>query len=487
VNKQKQHKSLPARAVGWAAKQLGYQLMPTQTPQQQNSSLNRLFRWVGLTYSWGDWTAKNYVDRGYMGNADLYSIINRITRTAACAPFRVYKVKDERKHQLYKAWTGERSTPESLAKAMLIKAQVYEEDTTHPLNALLAKPNGYQTANEFTQASIGFKLITGNRFWFKNVLEAGANAGKPFAVYNLPPQHMTIIAGGQMFEVLGYTMNCGNYVEIPKQYVIHSRYWNPNYDMAGSHLWGLAPLKAGSKTVDLLDKAEQRSVIMMDNAGAAGLVFNKAAQAEDMSTEQAGELKRKLNEEVLGMDNAGAIALANGDLGWINFAQKAVDMELIAQKKMGRDTLCNIYGAPPGLFDSNANATDNNIKAWNKQLITNCCLPALSEMREDWNEIAKLYDDKIYVDYDISVFPELQEDLEKVAKVMDRWCFTGNELRLALGYGEDTVEPMMKRYFARGAMQELSNLDPDKLEEEIDNAERAANTGRNSGDQDTDA
>lgn len=471
MTKKTAHKSLPARGLNWVAKQFGYELAPKG---EQNSSLNRFFRMMGLTYSWGDWTLRKYVEHGYMGNADIYSIVNRITRTAACAPFRVYRIKDKKKHLKYKAWTGERSTIESIQKAMLIKESTYEEDENHPMNALLKNPNNYQGANEFVQTCIGFKLITGNRFLFINKLDAGANKGKPHGLYNLPPQHMTIKAGGKMFEVIEYILNCGWYTEIPKEYVIHSRYWNPNYDMAGSHLWGLSPLKAASKTLERSNKAEERGVIMLDNAGAAGVLFNKSGTDDEDSVERMGQMKKKINEEVLGVENAGAIVLANGDLGYLNFGLTAEQMTLIEQEKFGIERFANIYAVPPGLFMASANATDNNIKAWNKQLITQACLPALSDLRDDLNQVAAMYGDEIYVDYDISVFPELQEDLEKVAKIFDRWCFTGNETRLALGYDEDSVEPMMKKYLIRGTWQEINNLNPDLLDDELTDAEREA-------------
>lgn len=464
------HKSLPARAINFVAKQFGYELAPKAT----NSSLTRLFRMFGITYSWGDWTLRKFVEHGYMGNADIYAIVNRITRTAACAPFRVYKIKDKKKHLKYKAWTGERATDSSIQKALLLKDSTYEEVENHPMVELLKNPNNYQRNNEFIQTCIGFKLITGNRFLFINKLDAGANQGKPIGIYNLPPQHMTIVAGGKMFEVFQYILQCGQYTEIPKEYVIHSRYWNPNYDMAGSHLWGLSPLKAASKTLERSNKAEERGVIMLDNAGAAGVLFNKAATEEDMNEVKMGQMKKKINEEVLGVDNSGKIALANGDLGYLNFGLTAEQMTLIEQEKFGIERFANIYSAPPGLFMASANATDNNIKAWNKQLITQCCIPALSDVRDDLNQVADMFNDNIYVDYDISVFPELQEDLEKVAKVFDRWCFKGNETRLALGYDEDSEEPMLNTYLIRGTWQEIGNLNPDMLDDEITDAEREA-------------
>lgn len=461
------------------AKQFGYELAPRQ---QDQSSLNRFFRSYGLTlFAWGNWDKQKAIDHGYLGNSDVYSIINRITRTAAIAPFRVYRIKDQKKALKYKHWTGANATDASIQKAYLVKEQAFEEDLTHPLNEIIAKPNRWQGWDEFIQTSMGFKLITGNFFWLENVLDAGANEGKLTGLYNLPPQHMTIVVGDTMWNVVGYELTCGELVKFPASFITHSRYWNPEYNMNGSHLWGLSPLRAGSKDLTRSNKSAQRGVTILDNAGAAGVLFNKASW--DLGEEQAAEMKRRLNEDILGVGNAGKISLANGDIGYLNFGLTAVEMDLINQEKYSAEKLANLYGAPPGLFMANANATDNNIKAWNKQLISNCCVPALAGVRESlMNVAAKRYpNDPIFVDYDLSVFPELQEDLEKTANVMQKsYWLKGNEKRLAMGFDEDSDEPMMNTYLVPTSVQPINNINPDALQDElrlIDEAENRTTGG----------
>lgn len=469
MKQQSKHIGLVPRIIKAAARPFGYDLVRRES-ELQSSLMARLFRMIGLSgYSWSYWDNNKFVTEGYLRNADLYSIVNRITSTAAIAPFKVYRIKDQKKFLKYKHWTGERSTRESIQKAMLLKNQVFEEDNTHPLNELIDRPNHWQGSNEFTQTSIGFKLLTGNRFWFVNTLDSGANAGKPHSIFNLPPQHMMIYIGQTLWSVAGYELNIGYPQKIPVEAIIHSRYWNPDYDLAGSHLWGLSPLRAASKTLDRSNKAEERGTTMLDNAGAAGVMFDKSGAFDKLSTEQAGQLKRKINEEILGLENSGKIALANGDIGYINFGLTAVEMEILKQEEFSMQRLANIYKVPAGLFLANANATDNNIAAWNKQLVTQAVIPCLSELRDDWNKIATMYPEKVYVDYDVSVFPELQDDIQKVVDAMLKaWWLTAQEKRLATGYGEDPNEPMLSRYLVPGTLREISDLNPDALVDELD-------------------
>ncbi len=89
---------------------------------------------------WNEDNLRSYTT-AYTTNAGLYSIVKRIGKTAAVAPFKVYRVKDQRSLAKYKSWTGENATPESLQKAMVLKAKVFEEDNNHKLNLLIENPN----------------------------------------------------------------------------------------------------------------------------------------------------------------------------------------------------------------------------------------------------------------------------------------------------------------------------------------------------------
>lgn len=426
----------------------------------------RFLSLFGMAFNYGDWDNEAYVQRGYMGNADLYSIVNRIARTAAISPFKVYRIKQDNSksgrikslHRKYLAWTGENATSESLSQAMRIKDLVYEEDMSHELNQLLDKPNQWQNGTDFTINSIGYKLITGNRFLMLSILDGGANAGKPFDIINLPPQYMQIVGDGSLYGVSGYKFMMSRAQEIPVEQIIHSKYFNPDFDTAGSQLWGLSPLKAGRKNLTRSDSVVDRSVAMFQNAGAAGLLYTK--DGYDLSPEGAAQMKNKVNTEVLGTGNAGKIALANGDMGYINFGLTAQEMGSDAMEKLSMQKLCNIYSVPPGLFDPDK-ATYENAKEFKKELITSAVLPELSSLRDDWNTIAKLYKDNksIYVDYDISTYPELQEDFEKLARYMSlMYWTTGNEKRLGMYMDEDSTNPLMNEYLVPNNLVPLQQL-----------------------------
>lgn len=436
------------------------------------------FRMYGASIVWGVWKNKTYITDGYMKNAALYSVIRRITKTAAVAPFKVYRVKDQKKFAKYKSWTGAGATKESLLNAMRIKSLVYEEDNKHPLNELINKPNPWQGAAEFTESCVGFKLLTGNRFLLLTVLDIGANTGKVAALVNLPPDDVAVKSDGTLFGVDSYVLSIGQEKPLPKDAVIHSKYWNPNIDAQGSHLKGLSPLSAGERNLTINDLSENRSASELKNAGANGVLFNK--NIGEWSQEQAAEMKNKLHDDVLGVENAAKIAVANGDLGYLQFGQNSKELGTIEKGATSKQEICNIYGVPYVLMNSD-NSTYNNIKEAKTELLSMAVVPELVSLRDDWNVIAKSYkDDNLYVDFDITAYPEMQEDLEKTVRIMkDAYWITPNEKRLAMNMDEDADEEMMDRYLVPSGLTEITQLNPENIQAQMDQVDEQMNQEEN--------
>lgn len=426
-------------------------------PAKVIAAQQRALQFIGLGYVYPDWKTADYINH-YTCNAVLYSIINGIARKAAIAPFKVYRVKNKAKHYKYKNWTGSDATAESLRAAMMLKELVYEEDSTHPFNALLEKPNKWQKGNEFVVTSIAFKLLTGERFLNPNVLDIGANRGNVAEIINLPPQLMKLESDGTLYGIARYILIIGGKeTSYDPTAIVHSKYFNPCIDSAGSHLRGLSPVKAGKKNLTRSESGINRSVAMLQNAGAAGMLYSKVSG--DLSLEQATQMQEKVNNEILGTENSNTIAIANGDMGYINFGLTSNDMTIIPMEKYSSEQLCNIYGVPPGLYDPDKMSL-NNSKEFKKDLITGAVLPELASLRDDLNDIAALYkDNSIYIDYDISVYPELQEDQEKLtAQLAQAWWFKGNEKRVAQGQDEDSDEPLMDTYFIPNSLTPIQQM-----------------------------
>jgi HK97 family phage portal protein len=454
-----------------------YQILTEKARSFTPSTYNPYRDLQAMHIAWNDLTASgptvNQVN-AYLQSAGVYSVINRIAKTAAIAQFKVYKVKNKKAHRQIMGWKSQGATKESLIKAAFMQNVAYEEQNNHPFQLLLDKPNPYQGGQKFTIACIAYHLLNGERF-----LKLGQIANLPtvFSLYNLPPSHMRVFPDpNDMYGVTGYELWLGGKpTKFSTDEIIHSKYFNPNVDSSGSHLRGLSPLVPASKNIKRAELGIDRSNFMLENGGAGGLVYAKPTGFDMVSPEQASIIKQALNESINGIGNKGSIQVANGDFGYHHFGLDAHEMTIADLEKFSLQQICNIYNAPYTLFSAE-NSTYNNIIEAKKELITMCCVPELVALRDDFNEIARISSGRqegdtadIYIDFDTTPMPELQDDMEKMAKIMDRsWWFKGNEKRLAMNWDEDTEEPMMNKYLVPTGLIELSQLDPAIIEQQME-------------------
>ena len=103
-------------------------------------------------------------------------------------------------------------------------------------------------------------------------------------------------------------------------------------------------------------------------------------------------------------------------MGIVDAGLSPVDLGIVESEKWSLRRFCNVYGVPSQLLNDPDNKTFNNQKEGEKALTMRCALPHLNSFREHLNR--KLRNDwgykgqNIIVDYDLSVFTELQDDLQ---------------------------------------------------------------------------
>ena len=376
----------------------------------------------------------------YKNNSEVYAIIKRISKTISTVPFYVYQVKDKKQLKRYKAMVKNASTLADLAKAELVRVKAVAEIADSDLNTLLEKPNEYQSFSEFIENAVGYKLITGNTYIWANRLESG----KVAELVVLPSQYVAIISDGTINGVEGYSFTLVGWDQLDAKDVIHLKYFNPYFDTNGNQLYGLSPLQAAYRTVQRSNDAKDTSVGMLQNQGPKGIL--SADESNDFGPEAAGKLKEdfynQYGTKTQGgiVKNAGRILIAGAKLNWINMGLSPIDLQLLESEKITLRELCNVYGVNSALFNDPDNKTYNNMKEAKKEMLTQVVLPELVALRDAFNrffstEIGQGY----YIDFDLTVFPELQEDMKELSAILSQsWWITPNEKRAAMRY--DTVE-----------------------------------------------
>ena len=432
----------------------------------QNTNLNynkAIYNWLGESIVWNTENDDSYITEGYRKNATIYSIINLITKAATTIPFQIYEVKNENDYKRYKSLTSGTIDNSTINKAALLQKSSLVELQDTELHQLLDRPNPAQSYNSFMSEIIAFGKLTGNRYIYGIGPETGSKVGKYSELYVMPSQIMEIVSGGIMQPVEKYKIEYNGTFEIPATEICHIKDFNPYYDGSGSHLYGQSPLRAGLRTLTTNNEAVQTGVKYLQNQTARGLLMSEEG---DLNEVQAQQLKDKFRRQFQGSDNAGDVIITPKKLSWVNFGLNASDVSLIEQYNASIKDLCNIYNVPVQLLNNTDSSSYNNMKEAKKALYQNAVIPELLKIKDELNRwLAPKYGNKLCIEFDFTVIPELQEEADKVVDQLAKaWWLTPNEKRSVMSYGIDEDNETLNDYYIP------ANLIPTKVADvEVEN------------------
>jgi len=413
-----------------------------QTAKEYNQAI---YNWLGESIVWNPENDDTYINQGYRKNATVYSIVNLITKAASTVPICVYEKVNDNDLKRYKAITSGTFDTSVLHKANMLRKNALVELQDTELHQLLDRPNPAQSYASWISEIVAFGKLTGNRYIYGIGPDTGDNVGKFKELYVMPSQIMEVVSGGIMEPVKGYRIEYNGSYEIEADLMCHIKDFNPYYDGTGSHLYGQSPLKAGLRSMTTNNEAVETGVKYLQNQTARGVLMSDEG---DLNEVQAQQLKDKFRTTYQGSNNAGDIVITPKKLSWVNFGLAASDISLIEQYNASIKDLCNIYSVPSQLLNNDKSSTYNNMKEAKKALYQNAVIPELLKIRDELNRwLAPKFGEKIYIDFDFSVIPELQEEMDKVVdQVSKAWWLTPNEKRAAMSYAEEENEALNDFY-----------------------------------------
>ena len=409
--------------------------------QRLNNRLNRqLFRYQsGSPIVFSD-TQEGYVSDAYETNPDVYSVVNGITRSASSVPPIVHEVKDVKKaHQYRKMKYSMRNgaTQKNIDYALELKEQAFEDvvDERDPLYKLINNPNPLQGYPEWYENMKGFQLITGNGY--THFVELGD--GSIGEMWVMPSQFTNIIADASyetlikayMIDVYGYS---GERLEAES--VMHWKYWNPDYDGVGNHLYGMSPLKSARNAIRLGNDGDNALSKAFRNGGASGVVFPDDPDIDRLTEEQRSQLEHYLRS-MNGPDNYKSWLVSSAKLGFQAFGIPPIDLEILESGKMSQRDICNVYNYPSELLNDPDNKTNANKEQSRKQLYLDNVIPALVRDFAEMNRsiVPRFKDKKYHLDFDIQSIDAIgQETGDKVSWLAQAWWLTLDEKRKEMGY-----------------------------------------------------
>jgi len=367
---------------------------------------------------------KSYLDNGYLINDLIYSITGLITNKIKVANWGLYRVEDESSLKELNAIRRKRDfLNDDYTKALRLHSKALKPIEDSRLTPLLEYPNDYCTFQDLVADSSLFKMITGDRFIWAERLGMGANEGKPMSLNILPSHLVTIIAnkmvtsGTPLIRPVGYQITQWGVDKIALEDVIHDKYFNPDYTQMGSHLYGMAPLKAALKLTTRSNSANKAATAAFANGGPKVVIFNDSevlAQDAKLAKEQIGSLKTQIANEYAGADNYNKVAVSGWKTGAVPIGLSPVELGIIESEKWDLRRFCNVFfGVPSQLLNDPENKTYNNQQEGESALTSRCALPLMNDFRNAFNKKLKEWgyaDKNIYVDYDMTCYTELQDD-----------------------------------------------------------------------------
>lgn len=390
----------------------------------------------------------NYISKGYNINDIVYSIITLILDKVRVAPWAVYQVKDESSLKAYHAIQRKKDiTAEDFRKAKDLSLKAFEP-VRNPgkIGDLLQNPNPNAAAsesfNDFVANGCGYKLLTGNKLIWADMLDAGANKGLPNSLHIMPSQFIQLlIKSGFPGRVLGYEMSLialTDKLGFTTEEVYHEKYMNYNWGVNGEQFWGMAPLKAALRRTNRNNSALDASTAKLQNGGVEAIVYvdDDRIPAKD-ALGQAAKTKTALINEYTGPNNWGKIISVPYKTGVANLGLSPVELDILVSEKHDLRFFCNVYGAPSQLLNDPENKIYNNSKEGEKALTNRCALPLLTSFRDGFN--GKLHKDwgwkdkkGWFIDFDMTVFSELQQDIKEMMEWLDKLIARGFPLNRAL-------------------------------------------------------
>ena len=394
----------------------------------------------GLPYVIND-NMQSYVDDGYRKNANLYAVINAITRPAAAVPWHVYVVKDEKAHRFYKGHSGAKRVEDPI-KANQLHKKALDLASESDLQGIMDRPNHLQGQSEFIENVLGFKLITGNSY--VHGIDVNGTFGE---LWPLPAHIVEIISGGGLEDIIrGYHIRTRfHHAEFPAETVMHLKFWNPDYSSIGSHLYGMSPIQAATNLLTQSNDTYTANQRALQNMGAEGMI---SGEDENLTAEQRDQMQKQLRERGSGPENRKKILVSTAKWRWLHFGISPTDLNIIESMKMSLRDFCNIYGISSEVVNDPDNKTNSNKQESRKGLYHERVLPELDTLRDELNRWlsdshSRRDGVKYFIDYDETAIPALTRDQKELVDwLQNAWWIPPNK-KLQLQGIEQSEDPQM--------------------------------------------
>lgn len=260
------------------------------------------------------------------------------------------------------------------------------DDADNWILNLLAKPNPYQTKNEFFELYQTYKDLSGSVFVYLLRVGGGENdnpfsnqAGEVKEMHLLAPDKVTVMVSAEsgLPEFYKYSDSKGGETVYSANDIIATFYPNP-LEFASDRFKGFSSLMPLAKRVETEKQLIDYQYNILKNGGKVEGILK--FKTEVLSETQIDEIKQSYDRQFAEAKKSGRPLVLYGDTEYEKVGQTSEELAYLESLKMTRDDVLMVYGVPKsilGLTDdiSRANGAEANamfIKDTIKPLIENC-------------------------------------------------------------------------------------------------------------------
>jgi HK97 family phage portal protein len=264
----------------------------------------------------------------------------------------------------------------------------------HPLEALLQRPNPLMSRYELLYATVAWRKLTGNAYWWLN---RPSESAPPDEVWLLSSRRVQPVPDGRLY-IKGYLYDPGDGVKMPLEpwQVVHFKGFHPANEFLGaSDIEALAWAAEG----DYKQSQWNVNFFSEDNAKFPGVL----AFADPIPDEPWERMKREFRDQAGGVKRQTMRMMRNvgaGGVQWIQTNVSQRDMEFLEGRQFNKEEMWAVLA--PGLASVlDVNATEANAMSGRKTLVDNAVWPELVAMAEKiTNGLLPSYGEGLTADFD---------------------------------------------------------------------------------------
>ena len=266
---------------------------------------------------------------------------------------------------------------EAAAALPLVLQDAERRYETHPLLALLARPNPAQGRAELLEALYAQLLLSGNAY-VEGV--TGAN-GAVAELHVLRSDRVRVVPGPDGWPVAyDYVVGARAHrfrMEGGHGPICHIRACHPMDDH-----YGLSPLDAAASAVEVHNAASRWSRALLENAArpSGAIVYRGEGGQGTLSAEQFERLQAEMEAYHQGARNAGRPMLLEGGLDWKPMGFSPSDMEFHRTKDAAAREIAVAFGIPPMLLGIPGDATYANYQEAHRAFYRLTVLPLAAKV-----------------------------------------------------------------------------------------------------------